>query len=439
MAKTSCRKSLSSIIPGNMNITSEKAKKSEIKLTVELSELEMEKYAQLALEKLAKQINVKGFRPGKVPLEVAKEQLDPEYLLSHTIDMAIAPTYVDAIQQEKIEPIARPKVNVLTDKPLKYEAIVPIYPEVKVKDYQSIKLERQAVVLNDQLVTDEVERFRTYHATYADVTRPAQSGDRVEIDFNGFDEGGAPLDGTSSKNHPLILGEKSFIPGFEENLIGLNINEEKEFTLTFPADYFHKPFQNKAVKFKVKVNRIEARNIPALDTELIKKITGKEMSEEQFRAEVKSNLQKQREMDEENRLEGQLLEKIEAKTEVELPATLVEEEVHYILDEQKQNLDKRGIPWADYLKATGKDEQALHEEKHPEAEKRLKLRFGIQEIFKLEKIDVSDQELDKSMEDELKVLATMNYEPKIEELDLLKSRLRNKIKMEKLINFFIKK
>lgn len=440
MAWTSLGKSYLVKSLENMNITAEKPVKSEVKLTVELSELELENYRQKALEKLAKQVNIKGFRPGKVPLEVAAEQLEPGFVMAHAIDMAIPPTYVDAIKEKNIEPIARPKVTVISENPLKYEALIPIYPEVKVKDYQKIKLEKKPVVTTDEQVQEEVKRFQGYHATYADVTdRAAQIGDRVEIDFAGFDEGGAPLDGTTSKNHPLVLGEKSFVPGFEENMIGMKLNEEKEFTVTFPADYFHKPFQGKPVKFKVKVNRIEQRNIPALDAELIKKITGKEMSEAEFMAEVKNNLQKQQEQDEQNRLEGQMLEQIESKTEVEIPETLIDEEVHYMIDEQKENLDRRGIAWADYLKATGKDEHALHDEKHPEAEKRLRLRFGVQEIFKLEKIDVTDAELEQSMQDELKVLASMNYQPKIEEQEMLKNRLRNKIKMEKLIQFFLKK
>lgn len=423
-----------------MNITAEKLKTSEIKLTVELSELEMEPYLQKALEKLAQQINIKGFRPGKVPLDVASEQLEPGYVQAHAIDMAIPPTYVDAIKQEKIEPIARPKVTVVSDKPLKYEAIIPIYPEVKVKDYQKIQLEQKPVAITEEQVKAEISRFQSYHATYTDVTdRAAQIGDRVEVDFEGFDNGGAPLDGTQSKNHPIVIGDKSFVPGFEENLIGLKISEEKEFAVTFPADYFHKPFQSKVVKFKVKVNRIEQRNLPALDADLIKKITGKEMSEADFTVEVRNNLQKQAEQDEKNRLEGQLLEQIESKTEVTLPHTLIEEEVHYMLEEQKESMEGRGINWADFLKATGKDEHALHEEKHPEAEKRLKLRFGIQEVFKQEKIEVSPAEVDQAMQDEMKVLASMNYQPKMEELDMFKSRLHNKMKMEKLIQFFLKK
>jgi trigger factor len=422
-----------------MKITSEKLAKAEVKLTVELTELEMENYYQKALEKLASQINVKGFRPGKVPHEVAEQQLEKGYIMAHAIDLAIPPTYIESVKQEKIEPIAQPKVTVVKDTPLKYEALIPVYPEVKVKDYKKIKLEKQKVEVTDAQVEEEVQHFRGYHATYTEVTdRPAKTGDRVEIDFNGFDETGVPLEGTTSKNHPMVLGEKTFVPGFEENLEGMKVGEEKEFTVTFPKDYFHKPFQSKPVKFKVKLNRLEERHLPELNAEFIKKVAGKDLSEAEFRAEVKSNLLKSREQEEQSRLESQLLEKIRDNTEVDLADSLVDEEIHFIIDEIKENAANRGINWEDFLKATGKTEQQLHEEKKTDAEKRLQLRFGVQELFKLEKIDASDEDLEKAFSDEMKILASMNYEPKIEEQEMLKIRLKNKIKLEKLIAVFLK-
>ncbi len=422
-----------------MKITSEKMAKAEVKLIVELTELEMENYYQKALEKLASQINVKGFRPGKVPHEVAEQQLEKGYIMAHAIDLAIPPTYIESVKQEKIEPIAQPKVTIVNDKPLKYEAIIPVYPEVKVKDYKKIKLEGKKVEVTDAMVEEEVKHLIGYHATFSEVTdRPAAMGDRVEIDFNGFDETGVPLEGTTSKNHPMILGEKTFVPGFEENLEGMKIGDEKEFTVTFPADYFHKPFQSKPVKFKVKLNRLEERHVPELNAEFIKKVAGKEMTEAEFKTEVKNNLMKAREQEEQNRLESLLLEKIRDNTEVDLAESLVDEEIHYLLDEIKENATSRGINWEDYLKATGKTEQQLHEEKKGDAEKRLKLRFGVQEIFKLEKIDATDEDLDKAFQDEMKILASMNYEPKIEEQEMLKVRLKNKIKLEKLIAVFLK-
>ena len=421
-----------------MNITSEKAGKATIKLIVELTESEMAKYYDKTIETLSKQIKIKGFRPGKIPREAVEKQVEKPFIMAKMIDLAIPPTYIEAIRQEKIEPIAQPKVKILTESPLKYEAIVPIYPEVKLKDYKKIKLERKKVEVNEEQVNEELEHFKTYHATYADVNRPAALGDRVEIDFEGFDEGGALLEGTTSKNHPMILGDKSLVPGFEEEITGMKIGEEKEFAVTFPKDYFHKPFQSKPVKFKVKLGRLEERHLPVIDAEFIKKVTGKEMTDAEFRQEIKTNLEKNLLQEETNRLETELLEKIRDNTDVELAEGLIDEEIHYILDEIKANASSKGIQWEDYQKAVNKTEAQMHDEKQEEAKQRLRLRFGVQEVFKLENIAVSDEEINKAFEEEMKILASMNYEPKVEEHQMLKSRLLNKIRLEKLINLFIK-
>lgn len=421
-----------------MNITKAKISGAEMKLTIELTELEMEKYRDLAVEKLSKQVQLKGFRPGKVPKDVVSAQLDPNMITAHAIDMAIPPVYVDAVKQESIEPIARPRVTVVSESPLKFEAIIPVYPEVKIKDYKKIKVEKKPVNVTESDLDEEIKRFQSYHATYSDVDRAAQNGDRVEIDFAGFDEGGAPLDGTTSKNHPLVLGDKSMVPGFEDQIVGMKVGEEKEISVTFPKDYFHQPFQGKVVKFKIKLNRLEQRTIPTLDAELIKKITGKEMTEADFKAEIRTNLQKNREQEEQNRLEGEFLDQVLAGTEVELSHTLIDEEIEFIVEDQKQHMASRGINWDEYLKATGKTVKDLHDEHHPEAEKRLRVRFAIQELYKLEKIEVADAEVEQSFTDEMKILASMNYEPKIEEQDMLKKRLANKLKFEKLLGLFQK-
>jgi trigger factor len=421
-----------------MKITVDKPKNSEVKMTVELTELEMETYYQKALQKLSTQVNIKGFRPGKVPLNIVEQQLEKDYILAQAIDLAIPPTYVEAVKEQKIEPIARPQVTVTAQSPLTYEALIPLYPEVSLNDYKKISVKPQKVEVDAKTVEEEIKRFQKVHAKFQDVDRPAKLTDRVEIDFDGFDEGGVPLEGTTSKNHPIVLGDQTFIPGFEEQVVGMTKDQTKEFDITFPKDYFHKAFQNKKVKFKVTARRIEETQMPELNAEFAKILTGKEMTEAELRQEIEKNLLKTKQAEEQSRLENEVLEEILKKTKVEIPHVLIEEEVHHMIDEQKKNIESRGMKFDDYLQAIQKTHDDLHKEHEPEAKKRLTLRFGVQEIFKLEKIEVSDEELNKAFLDQMEIFAAMNYQPEIEDQKVYKTQLTSKLKMEKLVAIFTK-
>jgi trigger factor len=421
-----------------MKITVDKPKNSEVKMTVELSELEMSNYYQKALQKISQQVNIKGFRPGKVPLDIVEQQVEKEYILSQAIDLAIAPTYVEAIKEQKIEPIARPQVTVTSQSPLIYEAVIPLYPEVKLDGYKSISVKKQEAKVEAKDVQEEIDRYQKAHAKFQEVDRPAKLTDKVEIDFDGFDEGGAPLEGTTSKNHPIVLGDKTFIPGFEEEVVGMTKDQTKEFDITFPKDYFHKPFQSKKVKFKVTVKKIDEAQMPELNAEFAKLLTGKEMTEAELRQEIEKNLQKTKQAEEQARLENEVLEEILKKTKVEIPAVLIEEEIHFMIDEQKKNIESRGMKFEDYLHAMQKTHDDLHKDHEAEAKKRLTLRFGVQEIFKLEKIEVTDAELDKAFLDQMEIFSSMNFQPTLEDQKVYKTQLTSKLKMEKLVALFTK-
>lgn len=421
-----------------MKITVDKPKNSEVKMTVELTELEMETYYQKALQKLSTQVNIKGFRPGKVPLNIVEQQVEKDHILAQAIDLAIPPTYVEAVKEQKIEPISRPQVTVTSQSPLTYEAVIPLYPEVSLDNYKKISVKPQKVEVDAKTVEEEIKRFQKVHAKFQDVDRAAKLTDRVEIDFDGFDEGGAPLEGTTSKNHPIVLGDQTFIPGFEEEVVGMTKDQTKEFDITFPKDYFHKPFQSKKVKFKVTVRRIEETQMPELNAEFAKTLTGKEMTEAELRQEIEKNLLKSKQAEEQSRLENEVLEEILKKTKVEIPHALIEEEVHYMIEDQKKNIESRGMKFDDYLQAIQKTHDDLHKEHEPEAKKRLTLRFGVQEIFKLEKIEVSEEELNKAFLDQMEIFAAMNYQPQIEDQKVYKTQLTSKLKMEKLVAIFTK-
>ncbi len=419
-----------------MNITVQNPINSEQTIEIELSEVEMEKYYHQAIQKISTQINIHGFRPGKIPTEVVEREVKKEQIFATAIDMALPPTYAEAVKKENIEPIGHPQIKIISENPLKYEAIIPLYPEVKVEDQSKIKVSKDSTEASDQDIEDEIKRMSKHHSIYKAVDRTAKHNDKMEIDFDGFDESGVPLEGTNSKNHPLILGEDTLVPGFEAELIGLKKGEQKDITITFPGDYFHTPFQNKKVRFHIKVNTLEEVIPPKLH-DLIKKVSGKDLTEEAFKALLKENISKEKIQHEQDRLENNLLEQILKHTKLTIPHGLIDEEINYMIDEQKQNIEKRGMKWEDYLTSKNLTQEQLYKELHPDAEKRLTLRFGVQQLFKELNIDITEQELQKAWDNEMKILSSLDYSPTELDLNNLKTKLKNKLKMEKLVSHFI--
>jgi len=425
-----------------MNITVKTLPKSEVKLTVEVTPEKLKKYYEKAAHQISEMVKIPGFRPGHVPLDVLKQHVKEENIESHMLDIAMPELYAEAIMKEKIQPISRPKVEILSAKPLKFEATVAVYPDVAISGYDKVDIKKAEVKVTEKDVDDVLADIRKRNAEFKEVERTAKEGDKVEIDFEGFDEGGAPLENTKSANHPLVIGEQSLVKGFEEELVGMKKDEKKAFKVTFPKDYFHKPFQGKKVEFKVEMKRVLEVTLPELNAEFLKKIAGTEKTIEEVKKIIEHNLEHDKEHQEKVRRENEFLEKIINLAKVEIPETLIEEEIDGMMDEFKSELENRGIPMDKYLEQTKKKVEDLRKDRRKEAEKRLTLRFGLQKIFEQEKMDVSQSELKKEIEH------VIGLYPKNEQYKLQKEykegsylvrRLENKMKMEKLFEKFLGK
>jgi trigger factor len=290
-------------------------------------------------------------------------------------------------------------------------------------------------------VEEVLEGIRKRHAAYKEVERPAQKGDRVEIDFAGFDEGGAPLDNTTSKNHPLVIGENTLIPGFEEEIVGMKKGEDKKFKITFPKDYHHKPFQHKKVDFKVTLNMIEEGTLPEWTPEFIKEVTGHDKTLEEVKKIIRENLLLDRQEAEKVRRENAFLDEIIKHTKVEIPEILIEEEIDMMIEEFKNELEKQaGVTIEQFLEQNKKEMKELRNDRRKEAEKRLTLRFGLQKLFEQEKIEATKEEMDKEM-DHIIGLYPKDEQHKVrkeyKEGSYLVRRLENKLKMDKLFAKFL--
>ena len=395
-----------------------KKDKANVTLTIEVEPSEILNHKKKACEDFSNEIKIDGFRPGHAPMHVVEQYVDKNHILAHTYELAIQYSYADAVIKEKLQVVSHPKIVMKSDtkkdyseggdangENFKFEAEVAIMPEVKLKDYKSIKVEKKEPKVEKKEIDETIEEMQKYFTTWSDTEREVAKGDRVEIDFEGFepkekDEKGERkvIPNTASKNHPVIVGEGSLVPGFEDNLIGMKKEETKEFTLKFPKDYHKKDFQGKEVLFKVTVRRIEEGKKPELNEELVEKITGKKLTVEEFKADIEGNIKAHKEEQSKQERENKYLEELLKTVDVEIPEALISEEVHFMIEDLQHDMEHRGIPFDKYLEQAKLTHEDLHKKYEAEAEKRVKLRMGITKVIELENIEVTDDEIKAEIE-----------------------------------------
>lgn len=379
-----------------MKHTLKKLSPTQAELTVTLEAADIEPLAKKALTKLAKQVKVAGFRPGKTPVNVAEKHIDPSALQQEILQNGVNQFYVEAMLAANLQPLSQPDISVtklVPDQNITFTATVEIVPEIKLADYTKIKKKLEKTPIKVAEVTEVIERLQKQLAEKKEVARAAKDGDEVSIDFAGKDADGVAVNGATGKDYPLTLGSKSFIEGFEENLIGMKAGETKEFVLTFPKDYAHKPLANKKVTFTVTVKAVRELVMPKLDDEFAKKV-GPFETVADLKKDIKQELERQQEMTARNDLKNDLLEEILGKSDVPLPATLVQDQAQMVRQDVMQNLAYRGMSLNDYLAAEKlTEDEWLKKEITPAAEKRVATGLILSEVAKKEKVKVSDEEL----------------------------------------------
>lgn len=424
-----------------MKVTVEKLPKNQLKLHVEVPPEKMHEFRERACKDLSHEIKIPGFRAGHVPPNVMEQHIGKETLKRQTLEYALPYTYSEAIQHEKIEPVTRPKIHVVSEEPLVYEATVATLPEVKIKDCKDIKISRKEPKVTIEEVEEVLKDLRKSRASYKSIDRKSQKGDRLEIDFEGFDEGGAALEKTRSKNHPLILGEGTLVKDFEDELVGLEQNDKKEFDIRFPKDYSYKPFQDKKVHFKVEVKKLEEVILPEITPELIENVTGMKQSLDDLKTLVGKNILARKQQEEDQRRENELLEELLKMSKVEVPELLLEEEIDYMVEDLKRDLTNKKISYEKFMEQTKKKEENIRKEYEKEAEKRIKLRLILQYLFKEEHLEVSEEELKREIEVSLRVYPEEEQKKIRQEYETNKNlglRLKNHMLLNKLFKKFLK-
>lgn len=387
--------------------------KSLVEITVTIPDDTMPEYIKKATTEISRDIEVKGFRKGHVPPHILEQHVDKKYIVAQAQDLAIRSTYADIATKEKLQVVTRPEVKIEKESPLTYVATVAVMPTVELNDYKAIKVKKEEAKVSEKDIEDVVADLKKYNTIYRDVERELKKGDRAEIDFEGFDEAGAAVPNTKSTNHPLIVGEGTLIPGFENHLIGMKKTDKKEIDLTFPQDYHKKDFQKKKMKFKVEVKRIEEPSAPEFNEALIERATGKKQSVDEFKKEVEENIRTKKADQAKVKQENEYVEKILKEMKVELPQIMIDDEVEFMIAEVKEEVEAKNMEFQKFLEQAKLTMEDLQKKYLPEAEKRVKIRLALQFLLKAEDVKVTDEELKVEL-DKLKAMYPADQHKKIE-------------------------
>lgn len=376
-----------------MKVTNEKTENNQTYLTIEMDQAEVEESTEKAYKKLVKRVNVPGFRKGKAPRAVLERHVGKETLLNDTLDELVPQAYEKALEEQEIEAIARPQIEIVQTDPVIFKAVVPLRPVVKLGDYHGIRLEPEPVEVTGEMVDAVIEQLRHQHATWEPVERALALGDLATLDVESTVEG-EPFINQKGAQYQLIGESVAPAPGFAEQLVGMNKDEEKEFEIQLPDDYSREEVAGKPVSFKVTVTEIKQENLPEVTDEFAAQVEPEIQTVEALRERIETDLTTRTEERSKQDFEERAIEAVANISEVEYPPIMVEAEVHELLDDQARRLQMQGLTMEQYLKAMNKTDEEMHEEMHPIAEKRITRGLVLGKVAEEEKIEVSDSDID---------------------------------------------
>ena len=357
-----------------------------------------------AYKKISSKVKVVGFRPGKAPKDLVVKKYGEDALFLDAADICLEQAYMDMIEENKdLQIVATPEISLksISAEGVEFTFKLTLKPTVKLGKYKGLNVKKDKVEVTKEEIKHEIEHLRSHYAENILKEGKVENGDIAVIDFEGFKDGIA-FDGGKGENYPLTIGSHSFIPGFEEQLIGMEANEEKDINVTFPEDYHSEDLKGKDVVFKVKVNEIKTVRIPELDEEFFEDLGMEGInSKESLEKQIEENIKVRKESDAENKYIDELLEKAAKNVEVSIPEAMIKDEQDRMIKQYEQNLQMQGLSLEQFYKFTNSDEQALRDQMKDEATKRIKFRLMLEEIILEEKIVVSEEEV----EEETKKLA----------------------------------
>lgn len=412
-------------------------KTNELKLTFTIEAEKFEEGMKKVYKKTAKYFSIPGFRKGKAPMSLIEKTYGPSIFYEDTFNEIVPEIYEKELKENNVEAVSRPEIEITQmekGKDLIFTAIVQTKPEVKLGKYKGIELEKADTSVMAADVKKELERMAEKNSRLVSVEdRAVKDKDITVIDFEGFVDGVA-FEGGKAENHELEIGSKTFIPGFEDQIIGMKIDEEKDINVKFPEEYFSKELAGKDATFKVKLHEIKVKELPAIDDEFAKDVSEFDTLKD-LKASVKEKLVEEKKNQAKYQLEDNAIKAVCEDTKIEIPSGMIETEIDNILKEIDGRLAYQGLNLEQYLKMLNKTEDDMRKEYESQAAESVKTRLVLEAIVKAEKIEATA----KDVEEKIKEMAS-NYGRKEEELlnnENLKEYLVNNITTEKAIEFII--
>ena len=384
-----------------MTATWEKKEGNEGLLKVTVPAEKVNKALDQAFKKVVKQINMPGFRKGKVPRPIFEQRFGVEALYQDAVDILLPEAYGEAIEETKINPVAQPEINVTQiekGKDFEFEATVTVEPEVKLGDYKGLEIEKQDSELTDQDLQDEIDHSLGHLADMVVKEDGAvEEGDTVNIDFDGYVDG-EQFEGGQADGYDLEIGSGSFIPGFEDQLVGVKTGEEKDVVVTFPEEYHAEELAGKEATFKTKVNEIKYKEVPELTDEIANELDSDANSVDEYKENLRKRLSEQKAQDAENVEKEEAINKVTENTTIDIPQAMIDTELDRMVQEFGQRIQQQGLDLQTYFQISGQDESQLREQMKDDAEQRVKTNLTLSAIADEENIEVTDEDIDKELE-----------------------------------------
>ncbi|MEZ2456964.1 trigger factor [Salinicoccus roseus] len=379
----------------------EKQEGNEGVLTVTVPAKEVDGALNEAFKKVSKDVSIPGFRKGKVPRQMFEKRFGVESLYQDALDILLPKAYTEAVNEADINPVDQPEVDIEQmekGKDLIFTAKVIVEPEVKLGEYKGLEAEELDTEVTDEDVQKEIDNMLEAHADMVvKEDGKVEEGDVVNLDFDGYVDG-EQFEGGQAEGYELEIGSGSFIPGFEDQVVGMGVEEEKDVNVTFPEEYHAEELAGKEATFKVKVNSIKTKEIPELDDELVKELDQDVETVDALKEKVEKDLKEAKENEADVTMKEQLIEQAADNAEIDVPEAMVKTETDRMLQEFEQRLSQQGINMEMYQQLSGQDEDALREQMKDDAQKRVRTNLVLKQIAVDEDIEVTEADMDKELE-----------------------------------------